>query len=149
MSWLALVPEDVARKVAGPELEAAREAALAEGQPDPLPQIIEDTIGTIRGYIAGCRSNTLGPTGTIPPQLVGTALVLIRTAALNRLPVSSLHTETRREEYRDAITTLHDVSACKFVLEAPATLGPEKITSPAPRIIPRPLNRQSADSDGL
>ena len=152
MPWIALTVDDVATKVAGPELNAARTAALNSGQSDPLPQIIGDTVDTIRGYVAGCRTNRLGPSSTIPSQLVSTALVLIRTAALNRLPVSSLHTETRRQEYTDAIKRLEHVSACRFVIEQPESdeIGPENMTGAgSPQIKRPPLNFQRHHADGI
>ncbi|MDR0536183.1 MAG: DUF1320 family protein [Puniceicoccales bacterium] len=153
MPWISLTVDDVARKVAGAELEALRGAALGSGQPDPLPGLIADAVDKIRGYAGACSRNRLGPPGTIPHQLVDAALVLIRNSALNRLPVDFLNTAPRQKEYDDAMALLHDLAACKFSIETPdAPVEPpaEMLSTPATSCVrPRPLSRQSRNSDGL
>jgi hypothetical protein len=151
VSWITLTVADVARKLTGPELEACRTAAIEAAQPDPVPLLIEDAVGKIRGYCATCSRNKLGPANTIPERLVDTALVLIRWSALNRMPDVGLTTEARRTEYTDAISLLKEVAACDFTIEAPDSPAGEENSPPppSPHIIPRPLHRQMADSNGL
>ncbi|MDR2981995.1 MAG: hypothetical protein LBV12_07075 [Puniceicoccales bacterium] len=149
MPWVPLTIDDVATKITGPELDAARSSAKAKNQPDPLPDIIQSVIDTVRGYVLTCANNTVGPSGTIPSQLVETALILVRTGALNRLPVSSLHTDARMKEYDNAIARLKDVAACRFTIEAPTEKGPEQTSAPGPSFTARSKQYTRRDEDGI
>lgn len=138
MAWKTLSEEQVRTRLSGPELAALRTAALAAGQEDPLPEVIAQVTGEVRGYVAACSANRLGPAGTIPPQLESAALALIRYRLAGRLPVRTLMTDDRRTEREAAERLLRDVAACKFAVEAPADAGPEKLPSPRPSIRPKP-----------
>ena len=141
MSWISLTADSVATRLAGPELDAVRSAALATGQADPLPEIVAAVVEEVRGYVAACPRNRLGATGTLPKALEASALALCRGRLLSRLPVPSLDTEARRREVEDAQKLLRDVAAGRFYVDQPASdVAPDTAYSPPPRprITPRP-----------
>lgn len=148
MAWITLSINDVKTRLAGAEVEALQEAALAVGQADPLPEIIRQAIIEVRGYVAACRENTLGAGDTIPEELKSAALDLIRHRVCTRLPVQLL-TEERKEEYRNALTLLRDAAACRFTLEQPATASTAVLPSPKPSIKSRPLSFDRQSQDGV
>lgn len=134
MSWISVTADDIGTRLAGPELDAVRSAALAEGQVDPLPGIVSAVVAEVRGYVAAHRSNRLGPPDTIPDELLNAALALVRGRLLSRLPVASLDTDPRRKEVESAERLLREVAAGRFVVSLPAEPAPSS-DLPAP---PRP-----------
>ncbi len=119
MAWSSITAAQVKTRLTGAELAACQTAALAAGQTDPLPEIVTQVVDEVRGYIAGCRENTLGADGTLPSKLQSAALAIIRYRLATRLPVKSLLTEERVEENKAAIRLLEQVAACKFSIEDP------------------------------
>jgi len=131
MSWNTLAESDVQTKLAGAELAALKTAALASGQANPLTAIISQVVQEVRGYTAACNQNELGAGETIPQELETAALAIIRYRLATRLPVASLLTDVRKEEYRDALTLLRSVAKCEFRIEQPATPTAQIISGPA------------------
>ena len=123
MSWIALTEAHVLTKLTAPEVAALKTAATATGQADPLPEIVAQIVREVRGHVAGCAKNTLGPAGTIPDELQGAALNRVRYELATRLPVASLLTDARKESNRDALTLLQRVASCQFALVQPETAG--------------------------
>lgn len=131
MSWIALVEADVLRKLAAPELDAARTAVLDAGQDDPLAGVITEVTREVRARVAACSKNTLGPAGTIPDECEAAALARIRFELSTRLPGGVLMDEDRRRANADAIAFLRDVAACNVAIEQPATVSDEVTSSGA------------------
>ena len=131
MAWLPITSDEVKTRLSGPEADALQGTALAEGQVDPLPDVIAQVTDEVRGYIASHGLNTLGPAGTLPPQVRAAAIAIIRWRLAGRLAIGNasglLQTESRRQEYEDAVSLLRDVSKGQLVVEAPEAVGPEII----------------------
>lgn len=127
MSWQSLTTDDVLSKLAGPELAALQSAALADGQSDPVPGIIQVVVDEVRGYVAAHSQNRLGDAGTIPSKLVSATLAIIRHRICTRLPVASLLTEQRIREKDDAIRLLERVADGRYSIEDPVTGEPSAI----------------------
>lgn len=134
MSWITLAESDVQTRLAGAELTALKTVALSSGQTNPLPEIISEVIQEVRGRVAGCQNNRLGDGATIPSELKSAALAMIRYRLATRLPVSSLLTDDRREENKQAISTLGAVARCEFRIEQPATPSTQVIAGPATQL---------------
>lgn len=132
MSWISVTADDIGTRLADPELDSARNALVASG--DPLPGIVSAVVAEVRGYVAAHRSNRLGPPDTIPDELLNAALALVRGRLLSRLPVASLDTDPRRKEVESAERLLREVAAGRFVVSLPAEPAPSS-DLPAP---PRP-----------
>lgn len=129
MSWIILDAAAVRSRLT--ELEKGSFAGadgLGEAGYDPLPEIIAAVTDMVRGYVAGCASNPMGPEGTIPSRLKDSAVSVVRYQLLVRLPINaSAFMEQRRKEYEDAVALLKDVSACKFAVDA---LGDGQTSTP-------------------
>lgn len=125
MPWIELEEAHLLEALAASELTALRSQQTATDQADPVPEILLRTAGEIQGYV-GTR-HSVGQAGTVPDQLLSTAIAIARWRLLGRLPVRTLATESRRQEYDDAIAQLRDVAAGKFALalaDDPATEQP-------------------------
>jgi len=100
-----------------------REALLADNQPDPVGFQITLTANYVRGFIAACKQNDLGPAGTLPESLILPAadicIVDLNTRAGGLLIDDS---KERSKAKAAAIAMLrHDVATCKFTIEDPDT----------------------------
>lgn len=132
MSWITIDETNVLTTLTGAEVTALKTAALGAGQPDPLLDTIAKVIQEVRGYVAGNQINRLGAGAVIPQELEADALAIIRYRAFNRLPVGrGLLTQSRIDEYKDAIAKLHDVAAGRFRIEQPADISTQVIAGPA------------------
>lgn len=147
MSWNAITEDDVLTVLAGPELEAIRAAALKAGQADPLQPTVDDVTDMVRGYVAGCASNQLGPDGTIPAKLVRPALNIIAVDIPNRVRQSI--PDARKEARKEAIRLLEQVANCKFHIEAPVTVSEEDTGRPKPTIKSRTSVYGRTAQDGI
>jgi hypothetical protein len=125
MAWITLTAADVQGTLTAPELSAARTAAIAVGQVDPLTDALARTVAEVRGYVGGAQRNTLGEAGTIPDELKSAALDLVRYRVLTRLPLqgSSALIDQRKAAAEAAERLLREVAAGRFAIEQPATAG--------------------------
>lgn len=131
MSWLTLTPAHLESSLSAQELTALRSSQLAEGQTDPLPEAISRTTSEVRGYVGACHGALSGQAGTIPEELLSSAVAIARWRLLGRLPVKMLATESRRKEYEDAVAQLRDVAAGKFAVSMPADPADDQPRPPA------------------
>ena len=133
MSWTTITEATLHEALTEGEVSAVQSAALASGEPDPVPETIRKVVGEVRGYIGACEKNKLGPLDTVPDQLVSAALSIIRFRLLNRFPELGLQTDARKSEYDNALVLLRDVAACRFAVEQPPAdeVGPEVMPSGA------------------
>lgn len=148
MSWRAITEADLVTRLSGDELEAFRGTALAEGQPDPVAQIFTQVTDQICGYVKGCASNRLGPAGTIPTSLLGTAIDLVLIEIQARAAGMLIDPEdVRKEKARAAERRLNDVAACRFAIEKPETETTEQFgaVTPAASTPCRQFDRRSQD----
>jgi len=124
--WIELTEADVLRKLAAPELEAARTAVLDAGQADPLAEVIEEIVREVRGRVAACARNVLGEGSTIPDECQAAALARIRFELATRLPGGVLLDEDRRTANANAIAFLRDVASCDVAIVQPDTASEDQ-----------------------
>lgn len=133
MSWRAITEADLLTRISGAELQTFRQAVLAAGQADPVQPVFDQVTDQVRGYVAGCPANKLGPDGTIPVKLLGPTLALCVMEVMARCGGRIVDPgEHRRQSARDAYATLKDVAACVFKLDVPQEFTDEKIGVPPP-----------------
>lgn len=135
MSWITLTTDHVERRLSKRELAALLSAARQTDQTDA--EIMSEAIGSVtaevRGYVAACKNNILGSTGTIPDELESAALALLRRYLFTRLPnMGSLYDSIRQKETEDALQRLRDTAACKFAIVPPATAAAENEQASGP-----------------
>jgi len=126
MSWIALTPAHIDESLAKAELDALRSLQLTPGQVDPVPEAIARTCTQVNGYVAAQAGHPVGQAGTIPEELLSSAIAIVRWRIIGRLPVKSFATESRRKEYEDAIAELKDVATGKFAISIPADPAEEQ-----------------------
>jgi len=144
MSWIYIDEDAVLTRLAGTELDAYRTKALAAGQADPLPEIIDGAVQEARSRIAACAKNELGDAGTIPDGLLHHLLAIIRYRLLTRIPINIR--EERRTEYQDALAFFREVADCQVAIEHPDS--GEASQSPRPLITPKTRKFTSTDQEG-
>lgn len=151
MSWITITEADLVTKLSGAELEALRDAVLADGQMDPVQPAIDQVTREVRGYVAACASNTLGDGNTIPDELLEAALSLLVIRFLSRVAGLSIDGEgdPRMKAAEQAKTLLRDVAACRFAIAQPETVSDEVIGSPSPSMAPRTRHFTRAKQDGI
>jgi hypothetical protein len=147
MSWITITEADVISKLSGPEIAAMKTAALQAAQTDPLPEVIDQVVKEIRGYVAACSENVLGDGVTIPEELLGAAINRIRYELATRLPVASLLTQARTDANSQALTLLRDVAKCAFKVIAPTT--PSEDQAPGQGVELINANRRVASREKL
>jgi len=135
MAWTLITAENLLGKFTGGEDDAARSAALAIGQADPVPGIIEDVVREVRSAVATCAKNKLGPAGMIPDELRGAALNRIRFECATRVPGGALLDEDRRTANQNAIRMIERAADCKMTIEQPDEVSPEIIAGPAAKLV--------------
>lgn len=149
MAWIVITEADVITKLSGPEKAAMNSAALQPAQIPPLPEVIEQVVKEVRGYVAACARNTLGDGLTIPDELLGTAINRIRFEFATRLPVPAFITKAREDANVAAITLLRDVAACAFAVISPATPSSEEVGAPSPKWKARRKEFSRRQQDGI
>jgi phage gp36-like protein len=148
MAWVTLIVGDLKQRLAGAELESLQTAALADGQSDPVGETLAQVIDEVRGYIAAAGV-TLGVGSTVPSKLIVTTLNLARYRICSRLPVASFLTESRKQEYQDALRLLEQVAAGRFRVEEPAEAATEQAGASSPQFDTQTRVFKPADQEGV
>ena len=136
--WITLNEEDVQGRLAGAELTALKSSALASGKTaaEVLAQAIEDVTKEVRGYVAACTRNQLGDGATIPDELKGAALALVRDYLFTRLPgMKMLNDEIRQKEVDRAMSKLRDAANCKLLIVQPETASAAQAAGPSTELV--------------
>lgn len=130
MAWINITEAYVQTRLTGAEVTALKTVALASGQTDPLPEIVEQVVDEVRGHVAA-GGNTLGSASTIPEKLLSAALAIIRFRLTTRLPKFTSD-DNRRREYEDAVRLMERVADGKFRVEEPIVEDTEESSGPSP-----------------
>lgn len=150
-TWTALTPADLDDYLVARQVAALRTKALADGQTDPILDILADITAEVRNYIRGCASNTLStdPT-TIPAELRRHAAALAIEAAQPRLNLPL--TEDQRTAATNARALLRDVAACRYPVTSPSSpqaLPTDQGLTARPTISARPHTYTRDHQDGI
>lgn len=134
MAWTELTVEDLKPRLLGQELTILQSRGLGEFQGDPVPEVISQVVDEVRGYIAANAKNSLGPAGTLPPQLKQAAVSLAIWALAGRPGAAGkiVRSDDRKEQKNDAIALLKAVARDEFKVEQPTELGTEVISDTKP-----------------
>lgn len=146
--WVPVTEQSILSKLSSPELNALRTAATAPGQGDPLGEVIAQVVREVRGHVAACKANRLGPAGTIPDELLGAAINRVRYELATRLPVTTLLTEPRIAANDQANTLLRDTAACRFAPRTARLPADEKQSVISPAWSARRPRYTRRDEDG-
>jgi hypothetical protein len=125
--WNELTADAIKGRLTKPELTALLTAAKQTEQTEAglLADAIATVTSEVRGYVSACSRNQLGADGTIPDELLSSALALLRRYLFTRLPgMKALYDQIREEETKDALQRLRDTAACKFAIVQPTAPAP-------------------------
>lgn len=118
--WNIPQESDILTVMSGTELTAFRSVALQSGQIDPVAEAIVNNVNHIRGFIAACQRNILGPEGTLPDKLLKTFLGLVVMDIMSRAAGKILdQSGQRKKDWENANATLREVAICRFAVEVP------------------------------
>lgn len=155
VTWITLTLAQLDTAKAAALVDALQTAALAEGQDDPLPEIIESVTQRIRMEIAaGGRTVLAADATTLPPSLksVGLRMVLregqSRLNAAGALPLSD---DEVREEKND-LRLLERIADGKITVEAsdaPETTPTVQSKTSTPLITAREKQWGRSQQDGI
>jgi len=124
MAWQVLDPDDLLSVLTQPERDLFGQGDSASTSPDRLVAIVGWVIDQVRGKVAACAENrdVMGPSGTIPAELYGDAIVIARFQLLTSFPAGKAFLdEGRMRAYSDALKHLDDAAAGKLAIEPVAT----------------------------
>jgi len=149
MAWQTITEADLLTAISGPELTAVRNAALAQGQADPVQPAIDQVTRIVRSRVAACARNKLGAGNTIPDELLGYAVAMI----IWKLPLRAAglvidEQDGRRQAHQEAVAALNQVAECKFAIEPPDTVSDEAVSAPSPSFNHRLRTHKRSDYDG-
>lgn len=140
--WTTLTVDQLRDRLTAAELAAMRSVQVEGDQLDPATEALRRSVDEARGYLGVRPDSTLGPAGTVPPQLEGAVLDIARYRLCTRLAVGRIGetflTESRSQEYKDALRLLRDMADGKFAVEQPETLATPLQAGPTPVIRTRP-----------
>ncbi len=118
--WMQLDPDDMLNALTQPERDLFGVGASATGMPDRLAQIISWVVSLVRGKVAAFAENRvgMGPDLTIPEELYGDAIEIVRYKFLTSFPQAKLFIDdARMQSYKDAIKHLDDAATGKLFIE--------------------------------
>lgn len=120
--WITLDASHLAGSLAGAEIDAFQSAALADGQSDPVAELLDRMTRHVRGHVASGRWR-MGPEGTVPPALVRSAVALAAIDVMSRAAAAVIDDEarTRAGAAAAAQRTLDAVAARQMTVEDPDT----------------------------
>ena len=135
MAWRSITEDDVLQQLSGDELAALREAALGDGQDDPVADQVDQVADLVRGYIAANVANTLGEAATIPERLIHSAVAIL-VVDINKRAGGLLidPNDARADARKEATRLLERVADGKFSVEQPSTAGDETEASVSPAV---------------
>lgn len=124
MAWIAITEAHLLAVISGAELEGLRNAALADGQADPVAPTISRIVDRIRGDVASSGKYDLDvDSAKIPDRLLDAALALILMRFMSR-PAAAVIDDaagTRAKAAASAERLLERVAAGDYAIEDPVS----------------------------
>jgi hypothetical protein len=120
MSWITLDTDSLYTGKAAPLIDQLREAALANGQSDPAPAVIQSVVDRVRAEIASCRNNRVdADAATVPASLRSLTLRLIVWEMQSRVNVFNAVAPSEQDviDHRDDLAYLRRIASCDVVVE--------------------------------
>lgn len=122
VAWINIEIDDLRSTKVSSLVDAYQEAALGDGQDDPLPGIITNVCTRIRAEIrSGGQINVSETPDAIPPSLKSLALRLVVWEAQSRINVfnSVPMTDQDNTDHRDDLDYLKRIADGKVTVETP------------------------------
>jgi hypothetical protein len=125
MAWVYLTDKDAATAFVEHEWQALTASARDSGAGDVVEKAIARVVARVRMHVASCDRNALGPAGTIPEELVSSALALLVEEMATSIPASAVTLdEGRQRRISEAKVELKAVMNCELSVEQPTAPDP-------------------------
>ena len=155
VAWITLTIAQLDTAKAAALVDALQSAALADGQPDPLPEIIAGVTSRIRAEIAAGGRTVLDADGTkVPPSLKSLALRMVLREGQSRLNAGGAFplSDDEREEWRQDVRYLERIARGDITVEEstnPESTPTVQAAVPSPKICERERTMTRAAADGI
>jgi hypothetical protein len=150
-NWITITSDDLNDRTVAELFDALRQEALAAGQTDPMPRIIDDVTNQIRNAIAfSGRYQLDAVTSALPKALKEIAVKKITREMKGRLAQPLSETETADAKiYEDRLKALIDYRWPIDNADTPLAPAPTQEVSSSPAITPRTRTYRRCDADGI
>ena len=128
MPWNTLQVTDVTAEILPDEVTMLNSI---QGSSGILSALLMTVLAELQAQIL-VGGNQIGQTGTIPDQIRGDAIAIVRWLWFCSLPKTDLQSEFRRQQYIEAIKRLDKIREGKEKVEIPAS--PQNVIGPSFRV---------------
>ena len=150
-NWIEITVDNLNNAKVAALVDALRTSALADGQTDRAPEIIQNVVNRIRIEVQACKANTVdSDTSKIPAELLALAVRLVLWDLKNSLEIEV--TEAERIDHANDETFLKRIAACEVPIstpENPIAATPVQSANNSPRFGPRTRKFTSTTQDGI
>ena len=149
-NWLTITTNDLNDAKVSALVDALRNVALAAGQTDPSPRVIQSVITRIRAEVKGCAKNLLdADTTKIPADLKDLAARMILRQLKSRLEIPL--TDDELTEQKNDLRYLERIAACDIPIDQPdnPVEGETQVVSGTPMIQEKRHRFSSRHQEGL
>lgn len=115
MPWLTLTTTHILDRMSDDERAVYEKTGGNDGG-DRLGGILTQVTAMVRGRVAACPHNItkLGPTGTIPDELLWAAATIARESLANSIPHGGTENSARSDELKQAYQQLDQAQSCQI-----------------------------------
>jgi hypothetical protein len=128
MPWNTLATTDIEAEILPDEITALQTIA---GSSTILTTILATVLAELQAQIL-VGGNQIGQAGTVPDQIRGDAIAIVRWRWFSSLPKTDLQSEFRKAQYQDAQTHIARIRDGKEKVEIPAQ--PQNVSGPSFRV---------------
>ncbi len=128
MSWNTLATTDITAEILPDEVTMLN---TIQGSTSILTTILATVTAELQSQIL-VGGNQIGQSGTVPDQIRGDAIAIVRWRWFNSLPKTDLQSEFRRAQYDDAVKRMRKIREGMEKVEIPAQ--PQSVTGPSFRM---------------
>ncbi len=128
MPWNTLATTDVTAEMLPDEVTMLN---TIQGSSGILSALLTTVLGELQAQIL-VGGNQIGQVGTIPDQMRGDAIAIVRWRWFCSLPKTDLQSEFRRQQYNEAMKRLERIREGKEKVEIPASA--QSATGPSFRV---------------
>lgn len=121
-TWITITEDHVREALADGEYDVFSNLALTPGSDPVVGGCIRRVVNRVRGEVAASGRYTLGPAGTVPPELESAAIHLLRRELATRIPQAGITFDKLREMgIADAVEQLKDARKGELGITPPET----------------------------
>lgn len=114
-TWITITSDNLRKKLSAGEWDTFTTAALTPGVTSVVADVIRSVVGRVQGAVRASGQHTVGPPGTVPPELESATWDLLQEELAARIPESGIvFDDLRKGRIRRANELLERVEAGKL-----------------------------------